>query len=90
MNSNLIKFCNTFIYLIFFSKFYSSISLKYPYSLYLSNGKIFVIHQTGISIYDHLMTKKISDILTFSDDDKIKPEDIPKIATILLMTIFFL
>ena len=63
---------------------YSIISLfplKYPYSLYLSDGNIFIIHQKGISIYDHLFTNKTKDVLTFSKEDKLKTSDISRIST---------
>ena len=73
-----------FIYIIFFIniyKIFSSIYLKYPYSLYLSNGNILVIHEKGITIYDHLFSKSIKEILTFSEKDKLKIGDASKITT---------
>ena len=63
---------------------YSIISyniLNYPYGLYLPNGNIFVIHQNGISIYDHLFTNKTKDVLTFSEKDKLKTSDLSRITT---------
>ena len=73
-----------FLYIILSLQAYSIISyfpLKYPYSLYLSDGNIFVIHQKGISIYDHLFTNKTKDIVTFSKKDQIKTSDLSRITT---------
>ena len=46
-------------------------SFKYPYAFKLSNNKIFVIHQLGISICDETFTSA-SLVETFSEADKIK------------------
>ena len=75
-----------FFYIIFSLQAYSIISyfpLKYPYSLYLSDGNVFVIHQKGISIYDHLFTNKTKDIVTFSKKDQIKTSDLSRITATL-------
>ena len=76
---------NIFLYIIFCIQIYkilSEISLRYPYSLYLPNGNIFVIHEKGITIYDHLMTKQIEDVITFSENDEIKTSDLSRLTTI--------
>ena len=67
--------------IIFSLNIFFSVSLKYPHSLYLSNGNIFVIHETGITIYDHLFMNTIKDVLTFSGNDKIYLDEIAKITT---------
>ena len=72
------------VFIILSLKEYSIISyniLNYPYGLYLPNGNIFVIHQNGISIYDHLFTNKTKDVLTFSEKDKLKTSDLSRITT---------
>ena len=74
------KFLNLIIFCLFIKKIISSFSLKYPHSLYLSNGNIFVIHKIGISIYDHLMTTKIKDILNFTQSEIINTGDLSKIT----------
>ena len=75
--------CNyqIFIYIIFSINIFSSFSLKYPQSLYLNNGNIFVIHETGITIYDHLFMNIIKDVFIFSD--KINLGDISRITTVV-------
>ena len=85
MNFKLISNINIFLYIIFCIQIYnilSEINLRYPHSLYLSNGNIFVIHEKGITIYDHLFTKQIEDVITFSENDEIKISDLPRITTI--------
>jgi hypothetical protein len=50
------------VFIILSLQTYSFISyniLNYPYGLYLPNGNIFVIHQNGISIYDHYLQIKL-------------------------------
>ena len=72
------------VFIILSLQAYSIISyniLNYPYGLYLPNGNIFVIHQNGISIYDHLFTNKTKDVLTFSKKDKLKTSDTSRIST---------
>ena len=60
-----------------------SIYLKYPYSLYLSNGNILVIYEKGISIYDHLFNSKIKDVVSFPYDEIISTDDITRITIAL-------
>ena len=60
-----------------------SISLKYPHSLYLSNGNIFIIYEKGVSIYDHLYTTKIEDIINFPDNEFITSDDLSRITIAL-------
>ena len=76
--------CNILIYIILFINLYeigSSISLNYPSSVCLPNGKIFIIRETGITIYDHLLTTKIKDILTFPSNETITENDLSRITT---------
>ena len=70
-----------FISIIFLLEIFSSISLKFPYSLYLSDGNILIIHEAGIDIYDHLFKKKIRNVINFSEEDKLVGDDLPKITT---------
>ena len=60
-----------------------SISLKYPHSLYLSNSNIFIIYEKGVSIYDHLFTTKIQDIINFPDNEFITSDDLSRITIAL-------
>ena len=79
----ILNYC-IFIIIIFnlkINQIYSSLSFNYPYSLYLSDGNIFTIHEKGITIYDHLLTKKIADSVIFPENEGIKPGDISKITT---------
>ena len=73
LTSNIYKrtlsFFEIFI-LIEFSK--SFISFNFPYSLALSNGNIFVIHQKGVSICNNNLNKILLNIITFSEDEEIK------------------
>ena len=85
MNVKLISNFHLSFYIIFCIQIYkilSEISLRYPYSLYLSNGNIFVIHETGITIYDHLLTKQIEDVIAFSAKDQIEASDLSRITTV--------
>lgn len=66
------------LFIIFSINIFFSFSLKYPHIIYLSNGYIFTIHETGIAIYDHLFINKIKEVFTFSE--KIKLNDISKIT----------
>ena len=60
----------------------SSISFNFPYSLTLSNGNIFVIHQKGVTICDNLLNSILLNVITFSEDEEIKTEDsLSKITT---------
>ena len=73
------------VYIIFFIQIYKTngeFSLKYPFSLYLSNGNIFVIHETGITIYDHLFSTKVEEVINFSKEEKLKINDISRITTV--------
>ena len=86
MNYKLVSNFHIIKYIIFCIQIYKilcSISFKFPYSLYLPNGNIFVIHEKGISIYDHLLTKQISEVLIFPENDTIKSKDISRITSIL-------
>ena len=47
----------------------------------MSNGNIFVILEKGITIYDHLKTKQIEDVVTFSKGDEIETNDLSRITT---------
>ena len=74
-----------FICFIFYIKIFSifTISLKYPYSFYLSNGNIFIIYEKGISIYDHLFTEKIKNVTSFPSDEIITSDDILRTTIVL-------
>ena len=75
-----------FIFIIFFTqadKTISKFSLKYPFSLYLSNGNIFVVHETGITVYDHLFSTQVEEVIIFPEKEKLKINDISRITTIL-------
>ena len=73
------------VYIIFFIQIYKTngeFSLKYPFSLYLSNWNIFAIHETGITIYDHLFSTKVEEVINFSKEEKLKINDISRITTV--------
>ena len=74
-----------FICFIFYIQIFRifSISLKYPFSIYLSNGNILSIYEQGISIYDHLFTKKIKDVKYFPYNEVITRDDISRITIVL-------
>ena len=68
MNYKLVYKYHIFIFIIFFTqadKTISEFSLKYPFSLYLPNGNIFVVHETGIAIYDHLFSTQVEEVKVF-------------------------
>ena len=81
MYLTLIFKCYIFInFIFFFLKAEKTFSLEYPKSLYLPNGNIFVIHKVGVSIYNHLMTNKIKDIIHFNKSETINAGDLSKIT----------
>ena len=85
MNSKLISNFFIFIYFIFniiINRISSSVSFKYPYCFYLSNENIFVIHEKGITICDHLFNETIEEVVTFSKNDTIEINDLSKITTV--------
>ena len=60
----------------------SYVSFSFPYALSLSNGNILVIHKTGITICDNLLTKIIKNIKIFETSEQIKTEaSLSKITT---------
>ena len=54
---------------------FSHLSFKYPYSIKLSNGKIFVIHQNGATICNENFTEIIDDTYYFNETQKIKTDE---------------
>ena len=54
---------------------FSSLSFKYPYSMKLSNGNIFVIHQNGATICNENFTEIIEDTYYFNETQKIKTDE---------------
>ena len=67
-----------FIFLHIINQINSILSYDYPYSLTLSNGNIFLIHQEGIDIYDSSF-KNISRIIKFSGQEEMTKEIFAKI-----------
>ena len=67
---------NLFIFSSLFGKYYSQITLKYPKAINLLNGNIFIIHETGIDIFDSSLSTKITGVITFDKDDKIIYDDL--------------
>ena len=59
-----------------FQKYSSNSNFIYPNAITLLDGNIFIIHKFGIDIYDPTLTIKIKNVITFSDEDQIKNEDI--------------
>ena len=57
------------IFLSFFSEYYFTQTFPYFDTIKLLNGNYFVIHKTGIDIYDSSLTNKIKAILTFNNDE---------------------
>ena len=71
-----------FILFIIINQALSNISFSFPYALSLSNGNILVIHKTGITICNSLLSKIIKNIITFKDDEQIQTEaSLSKITT---------
>mgnify|MGYP002624199862 CR=1 FL=1 len=65
-------FFDIILFLLMFGKYNSQAPLfKYPQAITLSNGDIFIIHQTGIELYDSNMTTKRSTIATLEEDEKV-------------------
>ena len=70
---NYIIFFDILLFFLIIGKFNSEIpQFTFPQAITLSNGDFFIIHQTGIDIFDSNLTNKKSTIITFEDDDKIK------------------
>ena len=65
---------NLFILFMIINQTLSYISFSFPYALSLSNGNILVIHKTGITICNNLLSKIIKNIIIFEDDEQIKTE----------------
>ena len=85
MNQTLIFNYHIFAYIILFIQIYKingEFYLKYPFSLYLSNGNIFVIHETGITIYDHLFSTKVEEVINFPEEENLRINDIPRITKV--------
>ena len=57
-------------------------SFNYPYSLTLTNGNIFIIHQKGVTICDYSLSTIIENAIIFSEDEEIKTEEsLSKVTT---------
>ena len=80
MNSILFLNEKLFIIFLFFHIFLTvnSSSFDYPYYLTLSNNNIFIIHRTGIDIYDSSFNK-LEQIIQFSGDEEMTEEIFEKI-----------
>ena len=75
---------NFFLFILFMirNSSLSYVSFSYPYALSLSNGNILVIHKTGITICDNLLTKIIKNIKIFIISEQINTEaSLSKITT---------
>ena len=60
----------------------SYVSFNFPYALSLSNGNILVIHKTGITICDNLLTKIIKNATIFITSEQIETEEsLSKVTT---------
>ena len=85
MNYKIVNFRISFYFFILFmirNPSLSYISFSFPYSLSLSNGNILVIHKTGITICNNLLSKIIKNIITFEEDEQIQTEaSLSKITT---------
>ena len=85
MNFKIVNFKIAFYLFIIFiirNQILSYISFSFPYALSLSNGNILVIHKTGISICNNLLSKIIKNIITFENDEQIQTEaSLSKITT---------
>ena len=53
----------------------SYVSFKFPYALSLSNGNILIIHKSGITICDNLLSKIIKNITIFGSSEQIGTEE---------------
>ena len=76
-----IFFFNTYIFLsIFHFSLSDSSKFTYPKSITLLNGNIFIIHQSGIEIYDSSLNNLVKTVRTFNDDEIIT--DVNKLAKV--------
>ena len=67
-----IFFFKTYIFLsIFQLNLCDTSRFTYPKSITLLNGNIFIIHQSGIEIYDSSLTNLVKTIRIFNEDEKI-------------------
>ena len=73
--------------ILFFSilkKYSSNSNFIYSNAITLLNKNIFIVHKFGIDIYDPTLTRKIKNIITFSEENQIKNEDIYSKISILM------
>ena len=76
------KFIYIIIFYIIITISNTSFFFNFPYSISLSNGNILVIHKSGISICDYLLSDIIEDIIIFKEDEQIKTEEsLSKVTT---------
>jgi len=80
MNWNLFLYEKLFIIILLFQIFHiaNSISFDYPHYLTLSNDNIFIIHYTGIDIYNSSFNK-INEVIKFSGREEMTEEIFAKI-----------
>ena len=75
---------NFFLFILFMirNSSLSYVSFNFPYALSLSNGNILVIHKTGITICDNLLTKIIKNATIFITSEQIETEEsLSKVTT---------
>ena len=78
-------FFNVFYLIIIFiliNKNISLISFTYPSSISLSNGNIFIIHKSGISICNSALSEIINNITIFNEDEFLTPDSLSRIISV--------
>ncbi len=69
------------IFIIFtMIKHYLNVELIYPKSISLASGNIFVIHKDGIDIYDSSMKNLVSNILNFTNSEKLNEDNLASVT----------
>ena len=68
------KFLFFIVFIININEICSTLLFTYPSAVTLTNGNILVIEKDGIYICDQTMENIISNIFTFTEEDKIKDE----------------
>ena len=74
-----------FFLIIFLSLIFPTIttlSFKFPTSITLNNGNIFIIHQTGVTICNPNCTEVIKNVKDFSSDQQISEVNLSKVSII--------
>ena len=80
LQHNMISFFFKFLIFFSFIKRNLNVSFHYPKALTLITGNIFIIHETGVDIYDSTLQHLVKNVLTFSGTEKIGYSTISKIA----------